>query len=176
MASSRITLNADVIWRCINIDCGAENTLGPCPNCGNQTYIYEVRLYKTGETSFAEIPEIECTHCSMIYSRELKCPQCGSWTPIKKAGLPPISVSRPLCFIATVAYGSPYAREVEILREFRDTHLQPYTLGRIVIRLYELLSPSVANWIASKPLARQLVRQAVVSPLLRIARKMPPKD
>jgi len=40
------------------------------------------------------------------------------------------------CFVATAVYGSEDAREVEILREFRDEILKQNGLGRAVVDLY----------------------------------------
>jgi hypothetical protein len=116
---------------------------------------------------------LECTKCGYehfgVLSGEdprLTCAKCGKFTPMSKSGL---KLSR--CFIATAAYGSPYAREVEILRRYRDTYLQRSVLGQYVIRLYELLSPPLANWIAQRPRWRQFVREFIMPPLLGIAQR-----
>ena len=69
------------------------------------------------------------------------------------------------CFIATAACGSPYACEVELLREYRDTMLQPSRLGRAFVRWYERTSPPAARWIAARPRARGLVRQLFIRPV-----------
>jgi hypothetical protein len=73
--------------------------------------------------------------------------------------------SKGVCFIATAACGSPYAPEVELLRGFRDEVLTPRAMGRAFVALYERCSPPLANWLASRALARKAVRGIVIHPL-----------
>jgi hypothetical protein len=49
------------------------------------------------------------------------------------------------CYIATMIYGSYEAPQVLILREFRDTVLDKSTLGRLFIRFYYKVSPSIVK-------------------------------
>lgn len=48
------------------------------------------------------------------------------------------------CYIATAVYGSYDAPEVLVLRKFRDEVLKQSALGRIFIKTYYVLSPSIA--------------------------------
>ena len=63
-----------------------------------------------------------------------------------------------LCFIATVAFGGPFAAEVETLRRFRDEVLARSALGRLFTRAYETLSPPLADALARSPRGRAVVR------------------
>ena len=62
------------------------------------------------------------------------------------------------CFIATAAYGSPLAGEVQILRQFRDNHLAKTALGQNIIALYETHSPPFADFISRHETARSITR------------------
>lgn len=62
------------------------------------------------------------------------------------------------CFIATVAYGSENAREVLVLRKFRDLYLLDNAPGRAFVRLYYRFSPPFASFIASRPALKRVVR------------------
>lgn len=75
------------------------------------------------------------------------------------------------CFIATAAYGSPLAEEVQILRQFRDIYLAKTALGRRIITLYETHFPPFANFISHHETARSVTR-ALLWPLV-IAVKHP---
>jgi hypothetical protein len=62
------------------------------------------------------------------------------------------------CFIATAVYGSRYADEIRILREFRDTHLLASTPGRKFVQLYYRYSPPVAELLQESEVLECAVR------------------
>jgi hypothetical protein len=70
------------------------------------------------------------------------------------------------CFIATAAYGTPVAEQIDVLREFRDVVLLESTVGSQFVSLYYQLSPPVANFIAGNELLRTLVRELLVDPIV----------
>jgi hypothetical protein len=72
------------------------------------------------------------------------------------------------CFIATAAYGTPTAQEIDVLREFRDAVLLNNSLGSLFVALYYRLSPPVADFIAGNGVARTLVRGLLVDPIVWI--------
>ena len=69
------------------------------------------------------------------------------------------------CFIATAAFGSPLAPQVQLLREVRDTYLLPYGPGRVLVDWYYAVSPGVAGVIGRSETLRAVVRFALM-PLL----------
>jgi len=72
------------------------------------------------------------------------------------------------CFVATAAWGSPMAPEVEVLRRFRDRILLTNLPGRAFVAAYYRLSPPAAAFISSRPLLRAAARFFLV-PLLLFA-------
>jgi len=70
------------------------------------------------------------------------------------------------CFIATAAYGTPTAEQIDVLREFRDVVLLESTLGSQFVALYYRLSPPVADFISESSFLRTLVRELLVDPIV----------
>jgi hypothetical protein len=66
------------------------------------------------------------------------------------------------CCIATAAYSSPMAEEIEILREFRDEHLLPNPLGRAFVDLYYKISPPMAEFITEHSSLKPIVRAGLL--------------
>jgi len=62
------------------------------------------------------------------------------------------------CFIATAAYGTPMADEIQILREFRDEYLLTTTVGKGLVEFYYRVSPPIAEFIAEHPSLKPIVR------------------
>jgi hypothetical protein len=72
------------------------------------------------------------------------------------------------CFIATAAYGTDTARQLDILREFRDDVLLPNSLGAKLVSLYYKTSPPIANFISQNDVLRTVVRVGFVEPIVKI--------
>jgi len=70
------------------------------------------------------------------------------------------------CFIATAAYGTPTAEQIDVLREFRDIVLLESIAGSQFVALYYQLSPPVADFIAGNELLRTLVREFLIDPIV----------
>ena len=69
------------------------------------------------------------------------------------------------CFIATAAFGSPLARQVHVLRSFRDRILLSARAGRVFVKWYYVWSPRAAEWLQVHSLARKLTRAILWIPV-----------
>jgi len=70
------------------------------------------------------------------------------------------------CFIATAAYGTSTAPQLDLLREFRDVVLLQSTVGSQFVSLYYRLSPPIADFIAGHEAVRTLVRETLIDPIV----------
>ena len=70
------------------------------------------------------------------------------------------------CFIATAACGTEHAEEILQLQAYRDKVLKPKKWGRIFITIYEFISPTIARLVDCSNIARTLVRNLIVRPIL----------
>jgi len=71
----------------------------------------------------------------------------------------------PNCFIATAAYGSPLHLHLDELRWFRDQVLYKLPFGAAFVEIYYTVSPPLAEWIESRPLAAKIVRSVLFVPV-----------
>ncbi len=62
------------------------------------------------------------------------------------------------CFIATAAYGTPMAKEIGVLRDFRDRYLLTNPVGEALVELYYKVSPPMAEFITEHPSLKPIVR------------------
>jgi hypothetical protein len=72
------------------------------------------------------------------------------------------------CFIATAAYGSPSMMRVTLLREFRDRFMLTNRVGPMLVNLYYVCSPPVAEVISKHESIKSLVRWSLL-PLVGIS-------
>jgi hypothetical protein len=87
------------------------------------------------------------------------------------------------CFVATAAYGSELENDVQELRAFRDDVLIPTRSGEAFFdeffAHYYRLSPAVVEMMHADPEVREMVRWALVAPIvgfLRLAKGFPRQD
>jgi hypothetical protein len=84
------------------------------------------------------------------------------------AAAPPGQTGR--CFIAAAVL-EPDAVELSTLRTYRDERLAPTRAGRAAVRVYERLSPPLAEAVARHRTLRALTRGAIVRPAYLLARR-----
>jgi hypothetical protein len=75
----------------------------------------------------------------------------------------------PKCFIATAVCDNPNAKEVQVLRMFRDQFLRQRTFGRLFIWTYEAVSPPVATFVARHFYLKKFIKLKVILPFSSLA-------
>jgi Fibronectin type III domain len=70
------------------------------------------------------------------------------------------------CFVATAAYGSLMANDVELLRHFRDAWLETNVVGELGVEAYYTFGPALAGIIGESDLLRATARDAL-SPIVQ---------
>jgi hypothetical protein len=77
------------------------------------------------------------------------------------------------CFVATAAYGSLMANDVELLRRTRDLMLRRSVLGELFVTTYYTFGPAVAGVIGESDLLRASARD-VLAPIIAWVRMIVP--
>lgn len=142
------------------VRCNTVQALHSCSNCGGTGYRYGVNR--------DDYVGIFCMSCNRGFT-SWKCDKCGCDNPVNEKTIY-MRKGGGGCFIATAAYGSASASQVCFLRSFRESYLRPTLGGRCFIKLYELLSPPLANLIERHELLRAATRRYILSPLVWIIR------
>jgi hypothetical protein len=63
------------------------------------------------------------------------------------------------CYIATAVYGSYDCPEVWTLRRFRDYRLKQTVIGRLFVRCYYAVSPTLVKWFGGLNWLKRLIRR-----------------
>ena len=71
------------------------------------------------------------------------------------------------CFIATACYGNYNSSEVLILRKYRDERLLSFSLGKLFVRFYYLISPPLAELISKSKVSKKAIRKYLLQPIIR---------
>ena len=123
---------------------------------------------------------VNCTKCGSAYHRGcIKgepthpeefaygyiCDNCHiqqNWGKIEK--------EKGWCFIATAAYGSAMADEIQVLRKWRDESLLKMKSGRLFVNVYYTISPSIADFIAKSNTLKVHTRR-MLRPIIRVLKR-----
>jgi len=73
------------------------------------------------------------------------------------------------CFIATAAFGTALASEIDVLRDFRDAVLLESNIGRMFVSTYYTLSPPLADLIGRHESLRAITRW-ILQPIVTTVR------
>jgi hypothetical protein len=150
-----------------------------CKRCTDTAWFYYTWVSRTADGTYTEVLTGLVPQTAYEFKAQLKY----NGTVIEGATLPFITTTGPStglgdlvddllgylgCFIATAAYGTPTAEQIDVLREFRDVVLLKSTVGSQFVALYYRLSPPIADFIARSDLRRTLVRELLVDPIVWI--------
>jgi hypothetical protein len=86
----------------------------------------------------------------------------SEWSNVESIWYPTSSGGGGGCFIATAAYGTPMAQELDTLRAFRDEYLLTNPAGEALVETYYSVSPPIADAIADSSALRAIVRVSLV--------------
>ncbi len=98
------------------------------------------------------------------------CNQSSPFVTSEHSTLPIEFTTVSPCFVATAAYGTPMADDIQVLRRFRDERLMQTRLGRAVVSAYYAVGPYLAAQIATSELEREWTRN-LLQPVVWLARK-----
>lgn len=70
------------------------------------------------------------------------------------------------CYIATACYGNELAPEVIMLKAYRDEKLSKTFLGRLFIKTYYFLSPSIADKLKNKTNLNTFIRVNILNKIV----------
>jgi hypothetical protein len=129
-----------------------------CGICGRRVEYHEI----LGKCMNCRKPV--CTRCGVINQADNRVYCVDHAPPPPQPPEPPSSSG---CFIATAAYGTPFAQEIQSLRHFRDHQMSMTRLGRSLIHTYYRLSPPIAAHIATRNRARRIIR-LLLNPLVQL--------
>lgn len=71
------------------------------------------------------------------------------------------------CFIATAVYGNELKPEVVLLRQFRDEVLLQNLLGKLFVKFYYAISPSLANAVEEQEQIKTFIRNKFLNPFVK---------
>ncbi|MBA2545109.1 MAG: fibronectin type III domain-containing protein [Deltaproteobacteria bacterium] len=72
------------------------------------------------------------------------------------------------CFVATAAYGSVLAGDVDLLRRFRDLALRKTAFGELAVEAYYTFGPALSGLIGESDLLRSTARDALAPVVSRV--------
>lgn len=148
-----------------------ETTEGPdlvsnCPECGSSD-VWRGKIRKGVIFTL-----IKCADCGTVWAIDDPWPsksvQHRRWKQLDHED--EVKRKEDSCFIATAAYGTPQAAEIDQLRDFRDEFLLQTRSGQWFVSLYYSYSPPVADWVSQKESRKRATRAIIIRPSLFVAK------
>jgi tetratricopeptide (TPR) repeat protein len=146
-----------------------------CPNCGDKTRTQKptvanlttsglsyreatALLQVKGERGILALLTYDCDHCHITYNGLSQRAAPVVTQPQANSG----------CFVVTATYGDENAYPVRVLRRYRDETLAAHGVGRMLIRIYQVVGPPLARCVTAWPSLREPSRRLCE----RIARRV----
>ncbi len=142
-----------------------------CKRAADQASFYTTWVSVAGNGTHAEKLTGLASKTNYEYTAQLRYEGTvieGATRPFTTATGPGMDFYDLFCFVATAAYQTPTAEQVNVLREFRDVVLLESAIGSQFVALYYQISPTIANFMVKSDLLRTLVRELLVDPIVCI--------
>ena len=98
-------------------------------------------------------------HGLKAYNNRYRSSSSSSYRPSPSTSS---SYSRPSssggCYVATAVYGSYDCPEVWLLRRYRDYYLDKNFFGRLFIKIYYAISPTLVKWFGKAKWFKKLIK------------------
>jgi len=75
------------------------------------------------------------------------------------------------CYVATACYGSYYAPQVLVLRQYRDDVLEKSLIGRLFIQIYYFISPFFAEKLKGYQKLNGFIRTKILDKIVNKLKK-----
>lgn len=132
-----------------------------CPNCNaGLKATYGWAQHWKDEEAKNSYRKVSCANNCGWWTNEYTCSQCEA--TIKGTFI----MGEEGCFIATACYGDYNAKEVLVLRQFRDEKLLKTSFGKLFVQLYYFVSPSLAAIISKSNFLRKFIRKYFLQPII----------
>ena len=154
--------------------CGKEFKTGEGQTVTIPTSSHESNISESSELNFVDQRILE------LYSKEGKLTAVKYYKEVKHLGWSEskiyvenlvaqngLEIKDSGCFIATACYGNYNSSEVLILRKYRDERLLNFTLGKLFVRFYYLISPPLAELISKSKFSKKAIRKYLLQPIIK---------
>ena len=146
-----------------------------CKRCADSAWFYTDWVSRTVDGTYAEVLTGLASQTGYDFKAQLRNITVieGVISRFCTARRPGVGLGDLSCPVAVAAYEAGTAERLHVLRELRDVVLLRSAAGSRFVALYYRLSPPVADFIAGDEVARTLVREVLVDPLIWILDKSP---
>jgi len=126
-----------------------------CKKCGDVLRGWQIKMYREAIKKGSSVSgAIRCGRCGIVYSA----------ADVANAN------DKNGCFIATACYEHKDHPDVLMLRHFRDDYLLLNQSGRLFVKFYYIISPTIAS-IISKRLILRKICLFFLKPLVALIKK-----